>query len=377
MSAHVQQTASPGTSGPWCRWTNAVVRPLARSPGADRAGSFESFRRAAVLRHDARGASLVEYIILLGVVALLAIGAWRQFSGSVKTAVDREAERVRTLDAVQTGEFVGGGTAPLPGGSVASTEPSPGGGSAFQGPLRSTLPESTNPDEDPERNGGAGSKKTDPARATKLIASVLKAMCPQDAAFLKDLKARGVKVTAVDSIFFADPYFDGTKWTTRPFPAGGTTLNKSVKIAVSSSDDANALTFYHEATHTGQPATMAWRDMEYDAYTKTEQWAIARGLPAHDPSFRKVDAAGNVVVDEAAIRARVDGVYPGVTAAPAVPSAGPEETIGRTKSGKTIVRRADGTQYVRSPKAGDSFPGPEQTKPAQGTPIDMNKLQCP
>jgi Flp pilus assembly pilin Flp len=54
--------------------------------------------RRAVWR-DRRGASLVEYIILIGVVALLAIGAWRVFSAKLATAVKHEADKVAKLGA--------------------------------------------------------------------------------------------------------------------------------------------------------------------------------------------------------------------------------------------------------------------------------------
>ena len=92
----------------------------------------------------------------------------------------------------------------------------------------------------------------------------------------------------------------------------------------------------------------------------------------HDPSFR--DASGKT--DESKIRAFVDKEYPGVTVKPS--SGGPpEQVIGRTPSGGTIVRRGNGTTYTRASKKGDSFPGPETTVPPGGRKIDMNQLQCP
>lgn len=197
-------------------------------------------------------------------------------------------------------------------------------------------------------------------------------MCPKDKAFLQDLKARGVTVTAYDRIYFEDPYYDGTKWTTKHFEAGGTTSGTDINMIKSSSGEGNAATIYHEGTHTGQPSNMEWRDKEYDAYVKEDRWRISHGLGPHDPSFRKANGQTN----EAAIKAFVDKEYPGVTATTS--SGGPpEQVIGKDASGKALVRRADGTTYTRKPKKGDSYAGPEISEPPGGRKIDMNQLQCP
>jgi hypothetical protein len=204
------------------------------------------------------------------------------------------------------------------------------------------------------------------------IRSILAIMCPQDKAFLQDLKARGVTITTYDRIYFEDPYYDGTKWTTKHFEAGGTTSGTDINMLTSSSPEEDAATIFHEGTHTGQPSGMAWRDKEYDAYTKEDGWRISHGLPPHDPSFR--DPSGKT--NQAKIREFVDKEYPGVTAKPS--SGGPpEQVVGKTPSGAALVRRADGSTYTRNPKRGDSFSGPENTVPPGGRKIDMNQLQCP
>jgi Flp pilus assembly pilin Flp len=320
-----------------------------------------------------RGASLVEYIILIGVVALLAITAWRRFADAVTTVTDRHAEKVRTLEATEVNPVTGqpgvlAATDPQGG----STVPGPGGvsGLSDDDPLRSALSDESAAA--PRASASAGSKS---AAAAKLIADVLNVMCPKDKAFLADLKARGVTVTAFDKIYFDDPYFDGTKWTTKRFDAGGTTLGTKINMIRSTSAAENAATIFHEGVHTGQPSSMAWRDKEYDAYVKEDQWRISHGLPPHTSSFRTVDAAGNPVTDVAAVRAFVDREYPGVTSTTA--SGPPEQVIGKSSSGNTMVQRADGSVYERAPKAGDSYGGPEKTVPAGGIPIDMSKLQCP
>ncbi len=45
---------------------------------------------------DRRGANLVEYIILVGVVALIALAGFRFFGKSVRAKVDQQSVRVQT-----------------------------------------------------------------------------------------------------------------------------------------------------------------------------------------------------------------------------------------------------------------------------------------
>lgn len=198
---------------------------------------------------------------------------------------------------------------------------------------------------------------------------------PADQAFLDDLIARGVTVTAFDKIYFDDPFYDGTKWTTKRFDAGGTTLGTTVNIIRGSEAADNASTVFHEGVHTGQPDSMEWRDKEYDAYTREDKWRMDHGLPPHDPSFRTTDADGKVVTDVAAVKAFVDREYPGVSVAG--PGGTVEQVVGRDADGNSIVRKADGTEYSRPPKAGDSYPGDEVTEPPGGMPIDLKKLKGP
>jgi len=196
---------------------------------------------------------------------------------------------------------------------------------------------------------------------------------PEDKAFLDDLIARGVTIKAFDRIYFEDPYYDGTKWTTKHFEAGGTTSGTSINMIRDPDPTVNASTIFHEGVHTGQPSGMPWREKEYDAYVKEDRWRIDHNLPPSDPSFRTTDAAGHPVTNEAGIRAMVDRDYPGVTSTSA--SGHPEQVIGKTASGDSIVMRGDGTQYTRSPKAGDSFSGDEVTVPPGGIPVDLTKLR--
>jgi Flp pilus assembly pilin Flp len=56
------------------------------------------------LLRDRRGANLVEYIILVGVVALLAIGAFKTFGGELSTKIGNQATTVQGInDSAEAG----------------------------------------------------------------------------------------------------------------------------------------------------------------------------------------------------------------------------------------------------------------------------------
>ena len=47
---------------------------------------------------DTRGANLVEYIILVGVIAMLAIVAFRFFGSSVSTKINQQSDTVKGIE---------------------------------------------------------------------------------------------------------------------------------------------------------------------------------------------------------------------------------------------------------------------------------------
>jgi len=53
------------------------------------------------LRRDTLGANMVEYIILVGVVALLAIVAFKFFNSSVKNTVNQQAQSVDKINGAE------------------------------------------------------------------------------------------------------------------------------------------------------------------------------------------------------------------------------------------------------------------------------------
>ena len=206
---------------------------------------------------------------------------------------------------------------------------------------------------------------------------MLDKFCPQDKAFLQDLKARGVKITAYDSITFVDPYYDGTKWTTQSTPGGGERNGNSVIIVKTGDPGMDASTIYHEGVHTGQPSSWDWATCEYDAYTREDQWRARQTppIPPSDPSWRRPDGT----TDTNAIKASLstDPTYPGMAVA-TTPGGPTKEIVGRDARGWTLESVNGGPPKARKPKKGDAYQGTVTLKdPPGGTVVDMDQLQCP
>ena len=197
-------------------------------------------------------------------------------------------------------------------------------------------------------------RQADDATATSAAwtqKDVLRVLCPKDNDIVEELA--GVNLEVADEVYFDDPYFDGTNWTTKRFVAGGfqdETNNRIVLLSGGSAQDA-ATTLYHEVRHKTQPNDLSWRDRELDAYTVTEAWTIERGLPGQG-GLRMQDHDGQWRPDADAIRALVDREYPIVSDAPGGPI-----VVGRNSRGETVM--SDGTS--RLPRKGDTYPAEQET----------------
>lgn len=328
-------------------------------------------RPGSSLLRDRQGLSTLEYSVLFIMLCAGTLVVWTKLSGSFRCNLERaQAQFVSRLsgEPVDPLQVACGSSASGPAGL---SWPGTGAGSAPQGSAAS----GTARVEGPTARAPGGSSSTGTATG-KWVQDILKVMCPQDKAFLQQLRARGVQITAYDRIYFDDPYYDGTQWTTKRFEAGGTTNGNKINMIRTGDPAEDASIIYHEGVHTGQPSSLAWRDQEYEAYIKEDAWRLSRGMPASHPKFRKKDASGKEVTDAAAIRRFVDKKYPGVSAKGSGPA--PDQIVDRKPNGDTELMRADGTTYTRKPQKGDSYAAASSvTVPKGGIPIDMASLQCP
>ena len=211
---------------------------------------------------------------------------------------------------------------------------------------------------------------------------LLDILCKQDPDIVK--KAAKNKIVAVDPLIFDDPVFKGGRWTTKPFHAAGTQGGGTIQMVRSMSCEDAAVTVYHELLHSEQPATMSWPEKEYDAYKRTEEWTIARGLPSQHSDFRVpgpmpsgVSGPPPLVVDEAAVKRMVDAAYP--ISPPATPGGPvPPQVVGRSADGKKVILQdSAGNQTTRPVKEGDTFPAAKPRNPPNERAIPSKDWKCP
>ena len=108
--------------------------------------------------------------------------------------------------------------------------------------------------------------------------------------------------------------------------------------------------------------SMNSRDREIDAYSRTAQWQIDRGMPGR---FQKTNPDGTKTVDSEAIISHVDGAY-GY-------SSGELRIVDQENGGNTVVLE-DGSK--RPAKEGDYFQHiPPQDLQERRIPPDC--LRCP
>ncbi len=214
------------------------------------------------------------------------------------------------------------------------------------------------------------------------IKCLLDILCKQDKNDVK--KASKLNIVGVDPLVFDDPVYKGGSWTTKEFHAGGTQKAGEIQMVRNMSCEDAAVTLHHELLHSDQPNTMSWPEKEYDAYKRTEEWAIQRGLPSQHADFRKSApmlsgqfGPGAPVVDEAAIKRNVDKWYPFTP--PAIPGGPtPPQVVGRTADGKRVILQdSAGNQSLRSVQEGDTFPANKPRNPPNEKQIPPKDFKCP
>jgi hypothetical protein len=174
-------------------------------------------------------------------------------------------------------------------------------------------------------------------------------------------------------------YHNGS-WQDDGFDSAGSESPGTVSINNDSNCEDAATAIFHEVTHSDQPASMPGSQAEYDAYYKTEEWRIKKGLPPWQPGFQKTvtdpsDPSKTIVVpDRDAIKQEVDREYAYNPPTPAGGGPAPPAIIGLTPDGSQ-VRFADGSP-PRAPQEGDAYRLPDTGGQITET-IDHSKWKCP
>lgn len=218
--------------------------------------------------------------------------------------------------------------------------------------------------QDPLTSAGA----TDPAG--KAVTACAKGLDPADEALvecIRQLCATDPEIVARAAddltLYARNPKkvelqrYENGKWVTKKTVTSGGTA-RGTKIWINRGEECSKTkeVVYHEVMHTmPRQQTMNSREAEIDAYTRTAQWEIDRGMPGQ---FQMTNPDGTKSVDDAAIIKHVDGAY-GY-------GSGEKRVVDREDGGKT-VRLEDGSR--RPAKEGDYF----QYTPPQ----DLNEQQIP
>jgi hypothetical protein len=189
------------------------------------------------------------------------------------------------------------------------------------------------------------------------VACALGILCSQDKAAVEAMSKLTVRLA--DQIVEHYWVFDGKTWVAKSRPRGAAHDAKDnvmiLKVERDCPEIANDI--IHEYAHYKQPAGMNLDDVEIDAYTFAEDWAIKRGLPGRLDFRAKKQGSSEDVPDKAAIEEYVKGNYPrGGNETPQ------DRLIGHTASGEAKVRHPDGSESARPAVAGEEHQDYEKTK---------------
>jgi hypothetical protein len=185
------------------------------------------------------------------------------------------------------------------------------------------------------------------------VRCVLGLLCSEDQAVVSQLPSLDVKM--MERIDVKQWKFDGKSWSSQTVhPVGVNKPDKKLVGIVKTADcNSAAQTLFHEVRHQNQTEDVRKTHftMEVDAYTETEKWAIARGLPETSPgeSLRSTDPRSGAQSPSAkAIEAKVTRIYGGPT------DVAGEEVKGHEGANTTLVE-VNGKPDKRQSKDTDKY----------------------
>ena len=142
------------------------------------------------------------------------------------------------------------------------------------------------------------------------VACALGILCSEDKAAVEAMSK--LTVHLADQIIEHYEVFDGKAWVAKSRPRGAAHNAKDnvmvLKVERDCPEIANDI--IHEYAHYKQPGGMSLDDVEIDAYTFAEDWAIKRGLPGRLEFRARKEGSSEDVPDKTAIEAYVKGNYP-------------------------------------------------------------------
>jgi hypothetical protein len=219
-------------------------------------------------------------------------------------------------------------------------------------------------------------KKSDPWT----MSCILEILCGWNK-YLVEKVLTTYSVTTFDSREYPTEKWDGTKWVKGKMEVGGYHNKGSKELGLLNKVTCEEMAFiiYHEGFHALQPAKLTGRaEKEKNAYIIGEQWSIDIGLPGRSDftneatkkteSFRTTTGS-TTEVNEAAAETFVKQEYGGVSSLPG------EFVLERDGATNVKVRKADGTEYIRAAKVGESVTGTPVTAGVKS--ISKSDWVCP
>jgi hypothetical protein len=201
-----------------------------------------------------------------------------------------------------------------------------------------------------------GGRPESPGWDVNNISCLLGLLCSEDQNVVQQLPKIKVKVAQVITEHYWE--YDGKAWQQKSRTRKAANSHGGNEIILKKTDPCPEVvqSIIHEVRHHNQPAGMDKVQVETDAYTFEEDWAIRRGFQGH--GFRTVDPqTQKESPDTQKIEAFVKSKYAGTSAS--------GERIGGhdLATGETIFEDANGNETRRAaPQAGDSHQDFEKTK---------------
>jgi hypothetical protein len=184
------------------------------------------------------------------------------------------------------------------------------------------------------------------------VACALGILCAQDKAAVEAMSKLAVHLA--DQIIEHYQVFDGKTWVAKSRPRGAAHNAKDnvmiLKVERDCPEIANDI--IHEYAHYKQPGGMSLDDVEIDAYTFAEDWAIKRGLPGRLDFRTKKEGSSEDIPDKTAIETYVKGNYPRGGSdkpqnRPIGPVAGDErQDYEKTKAGLAQLPKIDSKLWI-------------------------------
>jgi hypothetical protein len=206
------------------------------------------------------------------------------------------------------------------------------------------------------------------------VPCVMEILCSQDHRVVEQLQKLTVKEAS--EVIEIRWVYNGSSWIreTHGYAASSSRVRHEVVLKNSDSCPGAVERLIHETRHINQLEGMDTLSAERDAYTFAVDWAIRRGIPAHNRLRRINPHTGAEEVNTQAVEDKVHQEYSGIDAVPGAQMIGHDPLTN-----ETIVLMPNKQEEKRTPLQGDSYQDVDATKAAYDglRTLDPKEWVCP